>query len=416
VTAFQTLAVLLTLAAVFGWLNHRFFELPRTIALMAMSLVLSLGLVALDQLGLGISARLEPTVHAIDFDDTVLQGLLGALLFAGALHVDLADLQRERWPIALLALGGTVLSTFLVGGLAFVALGAMGLELPFIWCLVFGALISPTDPIAVLGILKSAGAPRALATQIGGESLFNDGVGVVIFLAVLGVATGGEASVGSVMGLFAKEALGGAVFGLVTGWLAFRMLAAIDNYQVEVMITLALVTGGYAAAGALHVSAPIAAVVAGLYIGNFGRRHAMSDTTREHLDAFWELIDEILNAVLFVLIGVEMIVLDFTPRALAAGAVMVLVVLVARLGAVAVPVTALRQVADLPKGTIRVMTWGGLRGGISVALALTLPAGPTRDLIVCVTYVTVIFSVLVQGLTLRPLLVRLGLGGGPVSH
>jgi monovalent cation:H+ antiporter, CPA1 family len=415
VTAFQILAALLTMAAVFGWLNHRFFGLPRTIALMAMSLFSSLVLVGLDALGLKVTSAVGAVVGAIDFDETVLQGLLGALLFAGALHVDLADLRRERLAIGMLAIGGTLISTILVGGLAYLVLDLIGLPLPLIWCLVFGALISPTDPIAVLGVLKSAGAPRALGTQIAGESLFNDGVGVVIFLAVVGVATGGSSSAGHVMLLFAKEAVGGTLFGVATGYVAFHMLKSINSHQVEVLITLALVTGGYAAASALHVSAPIAAVVAGLYIGNHGRRLAMSDNTRQHLDAFWELVDEVLNSVLFVLIGVEMIVIQFTSQLLAAGGILIVAVLVARFGSVALPLAALRGMTRFPRGTLRVMTWGGLRGGISVALALTLPPGHTRDVILGVTYIIVVFSVLVQGLTLRLLLKRLGMASEQIA-
>jgi CPA1 family monovalent cation:H+ antiporter len=398
---FRVLAALLTLAALFGWINHRWLKLSRTIALMALGLGVSLVLLALDAAGLAVRERAVQVVHAVDFDDTVLHGMLGALLFAGALHVNLGDLAREKLAIGVLAVGGTVLSTVVVAALAHVTLDALDLHLDWGWCLVFGALISPTDPIAVLGILKTAGVPKSLEIQIAGESMFNDGVGVVVFLAVLGVATGGDTSTGDVVLLFVREAVGGALFGLATGLAAYYMLRTVDSYQVEVLITLALVTGGYALAEALHLSAPIAAVVSGLFIGNQGRLFAMSETTREHLDVFWELVDEILNAVLFVLIGLEILALQLDHRLLLGGGLMVLVVLLARFVSVAVPIGILRRVRPFGTGTIRAMTWGGLRGGISVALALSLPASGPRDAIVTMTYVIVVFSVLVQGLTLR---------------
>jgi len=294
-----------------------------------------------------------------------------------------------------------VISTFIVGTLLWLVVRLVGIDLPYVWALVFGALISPTDPIAVLSILRSADAPAELESMIIGESLFNDGVGVVVFTMVAGLVTahGHRVSAAEMAELFAVEALGGVVFGLGLGWIAYRMLRGVDDHTVEILITLALVAGGYALAGALGTSGPIAMVVAGLFIGNHGRRFGMSDSSREHLDTFWELTDEILNALLFVMIGLEVLVLDLEPAYLAAGAMAIPLVLGSRLVSVGIPVTALRVFRSFPRGTVPLMTWGGIRGGISIALALSLPPSAQREIVVVVTYVVVIFSILVQGLS-----------------
>ena len=408
-TGFQILALLLTIAAVFSYLNYRWIRLPATIGLMAMSLFASILLIGANRLGWLLAPDVATRILTrIDFDDTFLHGMLGALLFAGALHVDLGELREQRLPVIVLAVGGTLLSTFIVGGIAYLVLPLLGPSLPFIYCLLFGALISPTDPIAVLGILKRAGVPKDLEIQIVGESLFNDGVGVVIFLTVLGmISSGNHVSVGHTLMLFGREAIGGAVFGLATGYVAFRLLRSIDNYQTELLITLALVLGGYALAEKLHVSAPIAAVVSGLLIGNHGRSLGMSDVTRDHLDKFWALIDETLNALLFILVGFELIRLPLTQTAIVAGALMIPAVLLARLVSVGGTVVALKRVARFTPGASWLLTWGGLRGGISVALALSISASAERDMIVAMTYAVVVFSILVQGLSLGSLARRL---------
>ena len=408
---FEIIAVLVTLAATFSWLNHRFVGLPTTVGVMAFGLVASLALLAAGGLGLPVADAAEGFVASIPFHTTLLRGMLGLLLFAGALHVDLSDLRREAWMVGVLATLGVLVSTVAVGGLVWVVLETVGLPLPLIDCLLFGALISPTDPIAVLAILKTIGAPKRLSVQMAGESLFNDGVGVVVFLVLLEVASGtGDTTPGAVAALFLQETVGGAAFGLAAGYVAFRMLASVDNYQVEVLVTLALVTGGYAVANALHLSGAIAMVVAGLLIGNRGRAFAMSATTREHLDTFWELIDEILNAVLFVLLGLELLAVGHGRPALVAGACAIPAVLLARFASVGLPVVVLRWRGLVGGHAIKVLTWGGLRGGISVALALSLPPGHTRSVLLPVTYVVVVFSILVQGLTIGPLVRRL-LGG-----
>lgn len=399
-SAYHTIAILLTLAALAAYVNIRWIRLPTTIGLMAISLVMSVALLALGEMGLVPLRTFAAFVSAIDFGDVLLHGMLGFLLFAGALHVHVEDLRLAKYPVGVLSTIGVVLSTFVTGTLFYSASKALGLSLTYLEALLFGALIAPTDPIAVLGIVKKVGAPKTLETKIAGESLFNDGVGVVVFLTLLGVYLQPESlSAVGVAKLFVQEALGGAALGLMTAWAACVMLKTVDAYQVEVLITLALVTGTYALAEALHLSAPIAVVVAGLFIGNRGRIKAMSDETRVRLDVFWELIDEILNAVLFFLIGLELIVIALQPAYFVVGLLATVASLIGRAAGVGLTITTLRFKQWLPPGTIRILTWSGLRGGISIALALALPPSPARDVIVAATYVVVVFSILVQGLT-----------------
>ncbi len=404
---FQVLAALFTLTALFSYANHRWIRLPTAVGVMLLALVFSLLLILLELLGLPFREPARKVVEQIDFDRTVLHGMLSFLLFAGALHINLNSLARRKWAIGILATLGVFLSTFLVGTLSFLAARLAGWNLPFLTCLVFGALISPTDPIAVMGLLRSAGAPKDVETVITGESLFNDGVGVVVFLAVLALATGGEGvTAGKVSLMLLEEAAGGALFGLLTGGVTFFLLRSVDCYQVEILLTLALVTAGYALAELIHVSAPISTVVAGLLIGNHGRLFAMSETTRRNIDTFWELIDEILNALLFVLIGLEVLALVFRTSFFLAGIAAVFLVLLSRALSVWGPIALLRTFRPFPKGTVSILTWGGLRGGISVAMALSLPGGAHRDLLLSATYLVVVFSILVQGTTV-PGLVRL---------
>lgn len=404
---FQLAALLITLAAVFSYVNHRLFKLPTTIGLMLISLLFSLALICASHLGLNLEAKADRIIASIDFNQTLMQGMLSFLLFAGALHVNLDDLLQQKGTIVTFATLGVLTSTLLVAGAMFLTLRWLGLPLPFIYCLVFGALISPTDPIAVLGLLKQAKAPASLETKITGESLFNDGVGVVAFLVIYEILIGEHHfNVSHVGVLLLQEALGGMVLGSVLGWITYRLLKSVDSYQVEILLTLALVTGGYALAAALHTSAPLAIVAAGLLVGNHGRRLAMSDRTRDHLDTFWELLDEILNAVLFVLIGLEILIVTLTGAYLIPAILMIPIVLTARFISVGIPITVLRAFRDFTPHVIKIMTWGGLRGGISVALVLSLPSGVPRDLLLTITYAVVVFSILVQGLTIAPLLRR----------
>ena len=401
-TVFQIIAILISLTAMFSYLNFRYFKLPATIGVMLIALLVSLGLIGAGHFAPWIRDGAGRLLGRIDFDKTLMQGMLSFLLFAGALNIDLNDLIEQKGVIAPLAIAGVVISTFVFGTLVNFALGWFGLELSYAWCLLFGALISPTDPVAVIGILKDAKVPHNLEVQIAAESLFNDGIGVVAFIVLREIAvTGQHASAAQIGRLFLEQAVGGAVFGLVIGWIAYRLLKSVDNYRVEMMLTLALVMGGYALASVIQVSGPIAIVVAGLFIGNRGRRLAMSETTRKNLDAFWGLLDEILNALLFVLIGLQVLVLTFTHDLFFAGLLAIPAILLARWVSVAVPVTVLRRWREFTPGTVTIMTWGGLRGGISVALALSLPAGHEREIVLAVTYIVVVFSILAQGLTLQ---------------
>lgn len=395
-----TLTILICLAALFGYVNHRLLKLPMTIGLMAVALVCSLSLLALGKLGFGVGAEAQRLIGAVDFNETLMHGMLGFLLFAGALHVKLEELLDLKWVIGTLATVGTLLSSAIIGLLGYVVFDWVGLSLPFLYCLLFGALISPTDPIAVMGVLRQARLPKALEMKIVGESLFNDGVGVVIFLVLLNLLPRETVHAADIAWLFVEEAIGGAALGLALGYVAYRMLRSVDHDQVEILITLALVMGGFALADLLHTSGPIAVVVAGLLIGNYGRQWAMSATTRERLDSFWELLDELLNAVLFVLIGLEVLALSFQRSYLIAGLVAVPLVLAAHWITVLLQVGGFSLVREFSDKTVRILTWGGLRGGISVALALSLPSGPERDAVVTITYVVVVFSILVQGLTI----------------
>jgi CPA1 family monovalent cation:H+ antiporter len=405
-TPFELVAALTSVTAAFAYVNFRWLRLPPTIGLMAISLTVSLLLLGLGQAGLVQLAPLAEFVRALDFDTTLLKGALGALLFAGAIHVDLTQLRAERLIVGVLSTVGVLLSTAVVGGGTLLITSLLGIPVPLAWCLVFGALISPTDPIAVGAILRKAGVPKPLEVTITGESLFNDGIGVVVFVVLLGVASGDAMTITRIAELFAVEAIGGALFGAVIGWGTNRLLARIDNYQVEILLTLGLTTGGYALANRLHISGPLAMVVAGLMVGNGGREFAMSPMTRARLDDFWELVDEFLNAMLFVLIGVEAVIVEFTGASGLAGALAIPLVLLVRWMSVGLPLAVLRRWQPFPSGTLTILTWSGLRGGISVALALSLPMGAYRSTLVTMTYLVVCFSILVQGLTVQPVVQR----------
>ena len=402
---FNIMAILITLSALFGYLNYRFIKLPTIIGLMLISMLMSIFLVVLGNFGLGIEQYWMPVIQSINFNKTLMVGMLSFLLFAGALQVDIGELLRQKWEVIVYATVGVFISTALVGALSYCILGWLGLKMQLIYCLLFGALISPTDPIAVLGMLRNAAAPKSLEVQIAGESLFNDGIGVVLFAVLLEMATEHHTTyIPDAISLFATETIGGAIFGLVIGWIAYRILKSIDNYQIEILVTLSLVTGGYALASAINISGPIAIVVAGLLIGNHGRKFAMSEVTRNNLAMFWELIDVILNSVLFVLMGLELLILQLSLTYVLAAVAAIFIVLLSRFVSIGTPMRLLAFRKKFSLSTLIIMTWGGLRGGIAVALALSLPVGYERNIIIAITYGVVVFSVLVQGLTFKSLI------------
>jgi monovalent cation:H+ antiporter, CPA1 family len=398
--SFDLAAAVVVCAAMFGYLNHRYFGLRQTTGLTIMGAVASVVVVAIDRAvpSVEVGRAVLKLLEAIDFRTTLMEGMLSFLLFAGALHIDLNELRRSGGTIAAITISGVLVSTAVIGGVAWFVCAAVGFPIPFLWCLLFGALISPTDPVAVLGILKSAKVPGALEATVAGESLFNDGVGIVVFTILLGMVTGaGETTATEVGRLFLLEAVGGAALGLAAGWISFLALRSINEHNLEVLITLALVMGGYALAHRLHVNGPIAMAVAGLIIGNHGRRLAMSEITRDHVNKFWSLIDEMLNAVLFLLIGVEVIVVLDDWRLLLFGLAAIPLTLAARAISVGLPILGLQRSTVLPRGSYAILVLGGVRGGISIALALAIPEGEYKHVIVMATYVVVLFSVLVQG-------------------
>ncbi|MEE9272768.1 MAG: sodium:proton antiporter [Robiginitomaculum sp.] len=413
---FEIAAAMLALSALFGWVNYAFLKLPHTIGLLIMALVTSFVLLGFEVLfpSLGLTETVKSAIGQIDFNETVMNGMLAFLLFAGALHVDMAFLKSRSWAIGIMATVGVLISTAIVGIGFYYAAHLVGLDIPLMWALVFGALISPTDPVAVLSILKTVSMPRKLKAKIAGESLFNDGVGVVVFTIILAIASGGGH--GETMGvldvaqLFVVEAVGGALLGFFTGWLAYKAMAMIDEHAIEILITLGIVAGTYALAGRIHIaghhlSGPISVVVAGLLIGNKGAEFAMSEKTRTYLFGFWEMIDEILNSVLFLLIGLEILIIGGKLDPLTAIYLIMLsipLVLFSRFIAVLIPIKFLGLFKSFTKGAIPVLTWGGVRGGISVALALSLPdTVAAKPIILSATYGVVIFSIIVQGLTVK---------------
>jgi len=416
--SFDIAAILTAVAAAFGYVNHRLLRLPATSGTLTVALASSLMLVAAD--GIFPQLKLTDTVGAfldeIDFNETLMHGMLSFLLFAGALHVDLDGLLANKWTIGILATIGVVLSTAIVGVLTWWTFALVGLSAPLFACLAFGALISPTDPIAVMGLLKELRAPKHLEAQIAGESLFNDGIGVVVFFALVSIAglSASEHQVAidpaGLLTFFAREVAGGVALGLGLGYIGYRALKSINEHSLELLITLALAMFLYSLSFWIHVSGPIAVVVAGLLIGNPGRTFAMSDRTREHVDAFWSMIDEILNALLFLLLGLKVLAVPTGAHILGASLLAIPITLLARLVSVAVPVAAMSVRGSFVNGIIPILTWSGLRGGISVAMVLSLPRFPARDLLLASTYAVVVFSILVQGLTVRRVLLHYRVG------
>lgn len=406
---YSIISVLVVLSALFGFINARFLKLPTTIGLMIITILFTLVVVVIGQFNNTLLIQERELISNIDFETVLMDIMLSFLLFAGALHTNFEDLKVQRAPVIVFATIGVLISTALVGISMYFILQMIGLPVEFIYCLLFGALISPTDPIAVLGILKKANAPKKLETKIVGESLFNDGVGVVVFLTIFSIANApGEAiEVMDIVKLFVQEVLGGIVLGLILGYGTFRLLKAIDDYEVEVIITIATVMGGTLIAHKLHLSAPLAMVTAGLFIGNdIVRSATMSEKTETYIDRFWELVDVLLNTILFVLIGMEMLIVTFELPSVLAGLIAVPLVLACRYASLWLPIKFFAKKLDFIPKTNLIMTWGGLRGGISIALALSLTKDMHRELFLVITYIIVVFSIIGQGLTLEPVVKR----------
>ena len=402
--------ILVFLSAIFGFINVRFLKLPNTIGLMVITIIFTLGVFALSYFDDTLLNAEKYIITQIDFKTLLLDIMLSFLLFAGALHTNFQQLHVQRWPILVFSTLGVLVSTFLVGTATFYLLMAFGMDVAYVYCLLFGALISPTDPIAVLGILKQVGAPKKLETKIVGESLFNDGVGVVVFLTIFQFASSGNSTVTAidVLELFGVEVFGGIILGLLLGWITYRLMKSIDDYDIEVIITLATVMVGTVVAQEFHLSAPLAMVAAGLVVGNDTLRDSsMSEITETYVDKFWELIDILLNTLLFVLIGMEMLVLTFELNYVIAGVLSIPIILICRYLSLLLPINFFKEKLDFVPNTTLIMTWGGLRGGISIALALGLTQDMHRDLFLVITYVVVVFSIIVQGLSVGKLIKKL---------
>lgn len=398
---FTVITILVVFSAIFGYINVRFLKLPNTIGLMSITITFTLILIGFSYFDATLLEKEKEFIAGIDFQTVLLDIMLSFLLFAGALHTNFQQLKVQRKPILAFATFGTITSTFIIGVLIYFLLQILNLDIDFIYCLLFGALISPTDPIAVLGILKKVGAPKKLETKIVGESLFNDGVGVVIFLTIYQIAkSGGDVTFIHVAELFLFEVVGGIIFGLLLGWVIFRLLKSIDDYDIEVIITIAGVMGGTVLAQKFHLSAPLAMVTAGLIVGNdTNRESSMSQITEQYVDKFWELVDILLNTILFVLIGMEILLLTFVESYILAGIVAIPLILLARYISLMLPIKTFAKKLEFIPHTNLIMTWGGLRGGISIALALSLTQEMHRDLFLVMTYIVVVFSIIVQGLT-----------------
>jgi monovalent cation:H+ antiporter, CPA1 family len=406
---YNIITIIVVLTAAFGYINFRFIKLPATIGIMIISLVASLSVIAIGNFYPGVFTKTTALISSVDFDTALMNVMLSFLLFAGAIHIDIHQLKEQRASIITFSTIGVLISTIIVGALLYFVTGLLSIQIDFIQCLLFGALISPTDPIAVLGILKEAKIAPSLEMKISGESLFNDGVAVVIFLTILEIINVGiqNVSTGQIAWLFLKEAGGGVLFGWLLGYVGFLALRSVDRYILEVGITLAIVMGGYSLANSLHVSGPLAMVVAGIITGNKSRQLGMSDVTQDYVDKFWEMLDEFLNGILFLLIGFEMLVISYNAIIIWLGCISIIIVLLARFISVALPIFVLRYKNTFEKNAVFILTWGGLRGGISVALALSLPKNAISEILVSITYIIVLFSIIIQGLTIGKVAKRL---------
>ncbi|MCK4607871.1 MAG: sodium:proton antiporter [Gammaproteobacteria bacterium] len=398
-------SIVLTIAVLIGYLNCRFIKMQPTVAITMGSLILSFVLILIGELGFhGLEYSVREMLRQIPFHDLLINGMLSFLLFSGALRIDINHLKKQKWEITVLALGGTIASTILIGYLTFYLLPLFDIHIKLIYCLMFGALISPTDPISVLATFKELDVPKKLAVIVEGESLFNDGVGIVIFITLYQLVTNGHAiTFHETSLLFLRQAVGGIVFGGMLGLAAYWLMKPIDDHKIEILITLTIVTGGYTLARFLGISGPLAMVVAGIFIGNRGRNFSMSAKTVKSLDNFWELVEEILNTILFLLIGLELLAINISSYQIIAALIAIPVVLLVRAIVVTTPMSIFKIWNKYPNGVIRILIWGGLRGGLALALALSLPQGYHHDLIISMTYAVVAFAIVVQGITIKPL-------------
>lgn len=406
---FLIFSILITLAAFFSFINIKFLKLPSGISLMLMGVLVATGVIVTGYFSVGFTEMIREKLSLIDFSEFLLGILLSFLLFAGSMHVSIPDLKKSAKSIISFATIGTLISTVAVGYSLFYLLSAFNQPIPLIYCLLFGALISPTDPIAVMGILKKTNLSKNIETNIVGESLFNDGIGVVIFATILKIASDGAENFGiaDIGILFIQEAVGGIFMGLIIGFIGYKLMKSIDHFQTEILISLAMVMGGYSLCHSIHVSGPLAMVVAGLMTGNRGKELAMSDITKDYLGKFWEVTDEILNAVLFMLIGLEIVIVSFDLSYLTIGIITALIIIIARFVSLYIPAVLFRFKKVFGTKSLFIMTWGGLRGGISIALALSLPQNPYKNILVSITFVIVIFSILIQGITVEKVIKRL---------
>jgi CPA1 family monovalent cation:H+ antiporter len=406
---FNTFSILIVLSALFSFLNSRFLKLPSAIGIMLLAIISSIALVALGKTYPAFSEYFSGLIASVDFPVVLMGAVLNFLLFAGAIHFSMQDLHKQRLPILILSTVGVILSTLMVGILMHVLLMALEQEVPFIECLLFGALISPTDPLAVIAILKRAGISKPIEIKIAGESLFNDGVAVMLFAILLQLARGDQMDITfqHVAGLFVQEAIGGLVVGLLLGYVGSQGIKRIHDYQVTVLITVALVMGGSLVTRYLHISGPLTMAAAGLVIGNYGKRTAMSATDKDYLDKFWEMIDEILTAMLFLIIGLELLLIPDIQQSWLIGCSSILIVLLSRYWSIRLPLWVIPGIGRFDAKTMVVLVWGGLRGGVSVALALTIDPALHQNLFLSATYYVVVFSIVVQGLTIGKLMSRL---------
>ncbi len=399
---YYSFSVLIVLAALFSYANLRFLKLPGTIGIMIIAMLVSVAIRLLgDSYFPDATKDMFQLFNSLDFNEILMGAMLNFLLFAGAMHVNILDLKNLRWTIATYATISVVLSAFIISAILYYIAPYFGIQIPYIYCLLFGTLISPTDPIVVLGILKQAKVPKIIETKITGESLFNDGVAVVMFAVVLQIATNPsfDADFASVSKLFLMEAGGGILLGLLLGFTASRSMKKIDDYKVSALITLSIVMGGFLIAKELHVSSPLAMVIAGLIIGNYGKKFAMSKTTQDYLNKFWELIDEIMNAILFLFIGFELLLIEDLMDQILLGIVTIFIVLLSRTLSIVIPARTILRKNTFSKGSLIVLVWGGIRGGVSIALVLSMPNSEWKDLLLEITYIVVLFSIVIQGLT-----------------